>query len=377
MAKVKELRKTCQSQWITYTQERGGGTRDPNRHTPEFLEEFINMVEGGVVGGIMPPMGGMGGIPEVEDGTDLVAYVKELQRTNMNAREQWMAFTEAQGSGNRDPGRHTQETLQQFVAHMQSGASLAPEGGMNFGEFIKALQKRSTNFKAAWSQYCKHNAGGKQDPLSHDAGFQSTFFEQMAMVYVKSGAAGATGATPTPLVVAEPAMKKMRVGLTAPAMSAVAAATANPYVEAVKAFQKSGPENKELWSQYTDAYLGGKRDPAKHDPAVLQEFCENHGVPMGAAAAAPAMTPLALMGGGGFGSLFGAKVATPKAAGGFGGMILPGGGGDKAGLVEKIKVFQKGNRENAEVWSSFIGSTRDPNKHEVAKLQEFCATYGL
>merc|ERR1740121_3617157 len=58
----------------------------------------------------------------------------------------------------------------------------------------------------------------------------------------------------------------------------------------IKQFQNLGPEHKELWCAYCDTYLGGTRDPARHDEATLNEFCVNHGVPE-LSGGAPGMVP--------------------------------------------------------------------------------------
>merc|ERR1719343_777975 len=50
-------------------------------------------------------------------------------------------------------------------------------------------------------------------------------------------------------------------------------------VQRVKNFQRIGNDQKELWAMYADTYLGGARDPARHETATLHEFCVNHHVP--------------------------------------------------------------------------------------------------
>merc|ERR1719162_365133 len=95
-------------------------------------------------------------------------------------------------------------------------------------------------------------------------------------------------------------------------------------VNRIKGFQRMGPEQKDLWHRYSDAYLGGKRDPGKHDTATLQEFVNNHNLP-----ADPSSVP---------------QVFDPA----------------KAPLVDKVKTFQRMNPENKEIWSNFAGLTKDP-----------------
>merc|ERR1719203_1322228 len=52
-------------------------------------------------------------------------------------------------------------------------------------------------------------------------------------------------------------------------------------VNRIKNFQRMGDLQKELWHSYADTYLNGVRDPNRHQVPVLNEFCENHAVPLG------------------------------------------------------------------------------------------------
>merc|ERR1712194_126037 len=47
----------------------------------------------------------------------------------------------------------------------------------------------------------------------------------------------------------------------------------------IRAFVRSGTEEANLWTQYSDIHLQGAREPARHDVNVLNEFCLHHGVP--------------------------------------------------------------------------------------------------
>merc|ERR1712137_736401 len=49
----------------------------------------------------------------------------------------------------------------------------------------------------------------------------------------------------------------------------------------------------------------------------------------------------------------------------------------KMELVERIKAYQKGDPQQKETWASFCGSTKDPARHSVEKLQEFVSSYGV
>merc|ERR1719158_1856504 len=80
--------------------------------------------------------------------------------------------------------------------------------------------------------------------------------------------------------------KKLRARNDAPWAKNSGNARKERLVQAIKAFQRQSPENKELWGQYADAYLEGHRDPNRHEVQTLQEFVTQNQVSMVTTAAA-------------------------------------------------------------------------------------------
>jgi len=286
----------------------------------------------------------------VADKDSLVEQIKNLQRNDPAAKEHWNSFVEAHGEGKRDPSRHEAPFLQTFLQQLQSGAlASAPAGlggSVNLADTIKTLQKRSPNFKQAWASVCAVHGGGYNDPAKHDANFHTKFFDALAEGFLAwSAGGGVVGAGDGP-----PA-KRMRdnTGM------ALAISSGDPVkdalVQQVKAYQRIGEAQKGIWGQYADTYLGGTRDPNRHDASMLKDFCQMYGV--------PAVDPSSNFLGGGVG---------------MGGMPALTAPEDpvKAGLVERVKMFQKQSEQNREAWGQFAGRIRDPNRHEVDRLQEFC-----
>lgn len=269
----------------------------------------------------------------------LVDQIKQIQRADPNAKEQWGAFTDMQGKGVRDPARHTPEFLQDFLTHLSSGGRLAPAPQADLSKTIKALQKSGPQFKQAWANFCMMQGGGRNDPAKHDDAFHLKFFEalaQQAAMSMGGDMSAMAGAG------AKRDASGMIVGMGG-------GSPKDMLVNRLKAYQRSSPDNKELWATYTDTYLGGVRDPNRHDEATLTEFCDNHGVPnVGEASAMGAM-------------------------GAMGGPMDP----EKEMLVTKIKAYQKQSPECKEAWSSFCGTTKDPARHSAEKLAEFAAAFGL
>merc|ERR1719330_875351 len=293
----------------------------------------------------------------------LVAQVKEQQRSNPVAKEQWAAYTDLHGQGRRDPVKHDANFLSGFLMHMRSGQLLPAGAGMDdsMGEAIKLLQKKSPSFKTVWSHFCLQYGGGFHDPLKHDAQFQLKFMENLAQ-QAALGAMG--GAVPSGGVMGadgqNPA-KRMRTGPSGDPMK-------DSLVAQVKGFQREGQLQKDLWTLYADTYLGGVRAPARHESSVLSEFCINHHVPPaqdapppggGGACAGMGGGPVV---GGSFAATSGSNPYKPI------GPLDP----EKQMIVDRIKAWQRGSPENKEVWVQFCGSTRDPARHDLPKLQEFC-----
>jgi len=340
-------------------------------------------------------MGGMGGAGG--DTAALVAQVKELQKTDMAAKQAWKTYASKEGGRNLDPARHNAEFLTNFITSYQSGMLSGggqASGGISLGGAhpdgvvgqIKELQRSNPQVKEAWNRYTELNGENNRDPSRHSQEFLQAFLQHVSSgaAFAEAGASGELGSfikmlqsrsgkfkqvwasycqqngggkndpssydmvyhvqffdsVASQYMASESTAKRMRMASPNAALA-----------ERVKAFQKSSQENKELWKQYAETYLDGKLDPAKHDASVLQEFCTNHGVPV-----APAPAPV----GGGM-IAGGAAAMSPQ----------------KAQLIEKIKAFTKSSPENKEAWCQFIGATKDPARHEAEKLQEFCNTYGL
>lgn len=390
---------------------------------------------------------------------DLVHHIKEMQRGDPSAREQWTAYTDSFGGGRKDPAKHPVHFLQDFLAQWETGSKVL-QGGVIGGEdldeaqiisfAVRVLQRRSPGVKELWRHYCETFGGGTYDPTKHDVNFVVEFFDHLGNAALKSVGSGPAGgpaggrkggreraegkggreraeSAPAPqkraasaiigggggpiggggggLWATEPPAKRARGdGIGAPRVVAVAtrpparglapsstvggkgaaaggksgaggkgkrsrgggggggAGASDPgsreyLVAQVKAFQRMGDDNNQLWGMFVDGGFDGIRDPSRHEASTLQEFVDTHGVP-----------PLdeGASGGG--------------SGGGSGGAYL-GGGHDPAKdeLVQRVKTFQKVSKDNSEMWREFNAEsgTFDPNRHEAETLQEFVSKYAV
>jgi len=236
----------------------------------------------------------------VLDQVSLTAQIKEMQRSDATAKEQWWMYCDAEGAGVRDPAKHDASFLATFINSYDSGMRFEPANDL--GELFKEGQRKSSSWKQAWASYCTLYGDGKSDPTKKDQAFLVGFFDYMgqrgamalssmgAMASIGSmvgmpGMAGMTGmgsmggmagmarSTISMGTLGAPAAKRMRTEVF-PISSGDPEKDA--LVSRVKAYQRSGDEQKQTWWTYCDTMLGGKRDPAKHDVATLQEFVDTH-----------------------------------------------------------------------------------------------------
>mmetsp|Transcript_30094 Transcript_30094/g.40490 ORF Transcript_30094/g.40490 Transcript_30094/m.40490 type:complete len:222 (+) Transcript_30094:54-719(+) len=219
---------------------------------------------------------------------ELVSAVKELQRSDPDAKQQWWSYCDALGQGVHDPAKHNESFIQTFIGNYQSGrrfeinvpavVSSAVDGSNVLAQLCKDGQRKSHPWKQTWAQYCQHYGGGRNDPEKHDATFIQGFLDYVAGrgILALSAAASATDFGS--------AAKRQRTAY-APQMTGGACGgggdgqAKGSLVQRIKTYQRSSEEAKEAWGSYCDAHLGGVRDPARHDGATLRQFAENHGVP--------------------------------------------------------------------------------------------------
>lgn len=215
-----------------------------------------------------------------QEQAQLVDQVKQMQRSDPNAKEQWINYVALHGSRNRDPAKHDAAFLHNFLVQVHSGAKFSADndlGATALVNCLRGMQKRSPAFKAIWTQWNTQYGKGFNDPSKHDAGYHIKFFDQLSQQ-----ACLAVGIDSMAMAGGEHPSKRMRdaSGMAIDTSSLIVdGGMKATLVAQVKQFQRSGQDPKELWCAYADTYLGGVRDPARHDAATLHEFCVNHRVP--------------------------------------------------------------------------------------------------
>jgi len=176
--KVKSFqKKDTTDAWHKWVEAHGSTKRDPSRHTQEFLEAFLTSVS-------QAPRCDQAHLDEYHQW--LINKVKAGQRSSDEFKQAWYVYCD-KGGGGRDPARHTQDSLMEFLneaPHFEEipvhrtkdgGPSLQQlvemgqldESKAALVEQIKFGQRKSDEFKTAWWNFCALR-GKQNDPLRHD-----------------------------------------------------------------------------------------------------------------------------------------------------------------------------------------------------------------
>jgi len=187
------------------------------------------------------------------DLAQLVAQIKDLQRSSPRAKQAWVEYSDTYLSGMRDPARQDEATLQGFLDSYGSEEYEEEEGaGENWGaqddlvQQVKAVQRSCNEARQAWADYSDTYLAGMRDPARQDAEALQAFLDSW------NSSEGST--------------------------MAAKAGPPEALVEKVKAIQRQGDSAREAWTEFCDTRLGGVRDPRRHDAATLKAFLSWYGV---------------------------------------------------------------------------------------------------
>eukprot|EP00439_Symbiodinium_sp_Y106_P060976 s2250_g9.t1 len=190
IAKVKDIQKGSQEgrkQWGLWCDTRGNGVRDPSKHTPEFLEEFVAQYNAG----------GRLESPAPEKVETLAELVKTGQRNSHHWQQAWTLYCQRFGHGVNDPYKHNSAFLVGFMDFLAYRGCMAMYGsvldaGYNYWDWnesydprkdslvqkIKAMQRSNEEAKRQWWQFCDNRQGGIRDPTRHDVRVLQEFLNE-------------------------------------------------------------------------------------------------------------------------------------------------------------------------------------------------------
>lgn len=280
VAKLKELQRTDsvgKVQWEAYTDQLGSGIRDPSKHDPDFVWGFLQSYEAGV---------------RLEAKSSLTTLMKEGSRRSTAWKRCWEAYCTSHGQTTFDPAEHDPSSLAVFLSYLgDSGEKVLammgatpPQDGygwdgpprkkVNVGGpgkeatviAVKQFQKQSEENKQIWATFCDMNLGGMRDPARHDISTLQNFLLSNGVTPPSTTGVG--------VGVARPSSAHSHYG----SQAVVPPPGAEGLVARIKEFQRQGEAQRENWGRFADEQLGGRRDPARADPYMLQEFCNAMGI---------------------------------------------------------------------------------------------------
>jgi len=246
---VKQLQKMdsmAKQAWSEYCDTWAGGVKDPFKHNDEFLRGALASMRGEYA----PPQRHRS---EERGGSSLAEQVRQLQKSDPEAKQAWSDYCDDVAGGVKDPSKHDDESLGAALASMRGEDAPRKKhrsdarGVLSLTEQVKQLQKFDPAAKQAWSDYCDNWANGVKDPTRHDDDSLRAALDAMQ--------GGGSGDAP----------RRSQNAKTEEA-------GAQSSVDKVKQLQKSHAGAKKLWSEHCDENCGGVKDPSRHDEASLQAF---------------------------------------------------------------------------------------------------------
>jgi len=252
------------------------------------------------------------------DKGELVDQIKTLQRTDPGFKQVWWDHCDKHLGGSKDPNRHDESVLEEFLNNYNLGnyeaprapppqryqappqryqappqryqapaprtrapppmAAAASAAPVSLADMVKAGQRKSTSWKSAWQAYCSLYANSRNDPSRHDENFIMSFIDYAGQLAEQSLAeiAQDEGLLGGPA----PTVGNKRASAFAadypPAKRQATPAGMNPQkkalVDKIKALQRSSPDTKEAWWAYCDTEQQGIKDPSRHEIESLETF---------------------------------------------------------------------------------------------------------
>jgi len=274
----------------------------------------------------------------------LADQIKNLQRTDPAAKQAWSEFCDTRPGRVKDPSKHDEGVLNEFITLYQSGAIRPAGNGAALGGNGKGA---GFGGGAAWGQAAM---GGWAPPCGKGG---------------KAGPCGKGGGVPG--------------GCGAPAWSVG---------EFVKEGQRRSQSWRGAWEKYCAVFGTGYNDPAKYEESFLIQFINYAGeLAYNDLDVQAAEQGVNLEGkGGGLKRPAGAtawKPAAKRAAteGKPYGSTWTGGSDDpeRHELIAQVKNMQKLSPEMKQAWWKYcednLGGTKDPSRHGIPELRTFIEAY--
>lgn len=293
------------------------------------------------------------------DKAALVSTIKEMQRSDSNAREAWWEYCDTQLAGVRDPNRHDSHVLQEFLAR-QGNPDYQPRSAQVrvYGSTRPCVPQPHPTVQcqnAPWAQ--PHGVWG--------APTRGLWAPPQPMP------SSMCAAIPTPSYgypqqhpqVSHPGIQ---TGFSHQAPHPTSsAASGNMLADFVKTGQRQSPNWKAAWQAYCSTHGVNKFDPGLCESSFITAFidCVGSMALMGISGGASHKRPLDSN----------CMPATKRQATG---PVDP----DKAEFVDRIKALQRSSPDAKQAWWDYcdqkLSGIRDPNRHDAETLRAYLENFG-
>jgi len=280
--RVKEIRRSDPAgkmAWWNYADKNGAGVRDPAKNEAEFLQSFLNQYDQGSFANLDP-----------QDAGALGELFKQGQKSSTAFKTAWATYQQMKGNKFNDPTKAGRDQLIAFLDFMGNqtmnamgmqsmmgkgpmvGGGKSKDKGMSKGTGKDMMMMQMMQMKGAMmSGKGGGGYGGSDDGWGGMGGGMDAWGKgamMMGMMGGKTGGKGGGGGWGE-----EPAQKRQRT----PAVS-----SGDPWkdqlVAKIKAFQRSGEDQKQAWWTFCDSQEGKNRDPARYEADALQQFVSGYGL---------------------------------------------------------------------------------------------------
>jgi len=282
----------------------------------------------------------------------LVDQIKAIQRESPESKQAWWDYCDAHLGGIKDPNRHDEATLEEFVAAVLGGGMTA-----------MARPAPSWGSKGAAPSWGSKGAAPSWGSKGFGKGKEAAWGMPPAAAGWGYAGGGAAAAAPA------------------------AASSANSHTDFIKFGQRVSENFKSAWRSYCTLHGNGFFDPAKYDDNFVKGFIEAIGAlaaeELGAQVESAGVDADALRSSAVAAKRLAPSAGPPAKRAAPAGAVSYGGGGDpeKDALVQQVKDLQRSSADAKQAWwahcDTELGGVKDPNRHDAEVLQNFLYSQGV
>ena len=206
--------------------------------------------------------------PDTPNESDLTYEVKELQKTDVVAREAWIEYCGMHSDGTLDPKRFDDRFLRRALSFMRRATKLVAE--------IKTMTKAGG--RVHWRRFCDDYGSSVYDPVLHNSHFLARAHAHLCSLEHAAaapsgrggGGGGGGGGARTGRGGGGGGGGGERGGRGSSKVE-VGVVASTSLVTEFKEFQRANEGARDFWRDYCDQHGQGVYDPARHSNDFLRD----------------------------------------------------------------------------------------------------------